>query len=123
MKRLWYRQDRQADSDQAGLRVPSAEERSKRLDDHIGGQDEEADRDHALGAVLRQLRAGTPGCEAPQHGSSGRRLDQAVESERDQGDRGGGNAGHDGDGELGRMPRDTAGCQLPGTVYQLSAFE
>ena len=103
----------QADSDPARVRVIAVDERAQCLDADVPGEQEETDGDQLLCAPLGAAGATPRAGEQPEHDTTSKRLDQAVRSEANQGDRAGSKPGGDRDRELDRVPADTAPGKQP----------
>jgi len=72
---------------------------------HVGGEQEEADRDPFLGAPLGSGRQCPTAGEPPDYDDTGKALDRAIEPEGDKGDRSGRDTSDNADCSLDAQPR------------------
>jgi hypothetical protein len=91
----------------------AADQRADRLDGHVRGQQEELDRDELLRARLGSLREDPRAGEAPDDDDAREALDRGVQTEADQRDGTGGQAGEDRYGTLDGHPREAEPRQEP----------
>ena len=102
--------------------MAAAEQRPDRFDADVGGEYEVARGDKLLCPPLGALQVRAAGAESPEDDEAGKRLDQRVEAEANQGDRAGRDPGAEGNRELDEVPGVAAPGEQLRPSYELCPF-